>query len=130
MATGMSPRKLLRSCSAIALGRGEVLLVTAGGPEARVIRIDPERGSEAAVEQDVMALLSSAWHAPVGGVLLAYDHMTRVSDPRTGEPVLLLGLQARLRGRQSATVPTWALRAPLATVLGPPATATRPPPSR
>ncbi len=88
-------------------GPGEVLLVTAGGPTARVLRIDPAHAFAELVDQDVVALLSSAWHAPVGGALLAYNEMTPVSDPRTGEPVLLLGLQAWMGPQVSTPSPTW-----------------------
>jgi hypothetical protein len=87
-------------------GAGEVLLVAAGGRTARVLRVDPARGFSASVDVDVVALLSSALRTPVQGALLAYDHMTRVSDPRTGEQVLLLGIQSWTRAESG---PRWHL---------------------
>jgi hypothetical protein len=88
-------------------GPGEVLLVAAGGREARVLRIDPNRGFAAIVDVDVLALLSRASQTPVDGALLAYDQMTAVSDPRTGEPALLLGVQAWSRGDTGGRIPRW-----------------------
>jgi len=88
-------------------GPGEVLLVAAGGTTARVLRIDPARGFAETLDQDILKLLAGASSTPVPGALLAYNDMTAVSDPRTGEQLLLMGVQARLDPEAGAAAPRW-----------------------
>jgi hypothetical protein len=97
-------------------GREEIL-VAAGGPEARVIRVDPSHGFASVVDQDVIELLSKTWRAPVTTALLAYNHIDSVEDPATGERALLLGLQAKIHRDADTAIPLWNGRPSAATYL-------------
>ena len=54
----------------------------------------------------MVTLLSSAW-PPVAGALVAYSDMLALKDPKTGESLLVLGLEARMRQDVRSPFPTW-----------------------
>jgi hypothetical protein len=73
---------------------GEVLLAALDGNPARILRIDPERGHEAAEELDVLDFLARQWGRRPTFAIPAYNGMTPVTDPGSGETVHLMGLAA------------------------------------
>lgn len=73
-------------------GSGEVLLAAVEGDAARIVRVDPKDGSEAA-DLDLVACLSNAWQTRTSYIIAAYNDMTRIRDPQRGE-LLLMGLEA------------------------------------
>ena len=73
---------------------GEVLLAALDGNPARILRIHPERGHEAAEELDVLDFLARQWGRRPTFAIPAYNGMTPVTDPRSGETVHLMGLAA------------------------------------
>ena len=82
-----------------------------------MVRVNPHHGFAETVDADVVALLARGWRVPVTGALLAYNDMTKVTDPRTGESLLLIGLQARINPSATAPFPTWERRRSEATYL-------------
>ncbi len=73
-------------------GLGEVLLAAVEGSAARIVRVDPRDGSEAA-EVDLPGFLGRQWEMPASYVIAAYNDMAKVRDPGRGE-ALLIGLEA------------------------------------
>lgn len=73
-------------------GRVEILLAALDGNPAQILRFDPAQGNRPAVELDVLAFLEQQWGRRPSFVIPAYNGMTPVTDPRTGETVHLLGL--------------------------------------
>jgi len=84
----------LRSLTAIAnpSGAGEVLLAAVEGDAARIVRVDPGTGMET-TELDLRRFLADGWGVSVGYVIAAYNDMTKLHDPRSGD-VILIGLEA------------------------------------
>jgi hypothetical protein len=78
----------LRGLTAIRAAHGQALLAAVEGTAARIVRIDPATGAEAA-ELDLSRFLARAWGMRVGYVLAAYNDMTKVPAPGGGEAVLL-----------------------------------------
>ena len=78
----------LRGLTAIPSGAGgEALLAAVEGNAARLVRVDPATGGEAA-ELDLKDFFGQAWGMPVNYAIAAYNDMTRVGD------AVLLGLEA------------------------------------
>lgn len=82
----------LRGLTAIPGPDGDVLLAAVEGSAARMVRIDPARGSET-TELWYGPFLTRAWGMRAGYTMAAYNDMTRVSVPGQGQ-ALLLGLCA------------------------------------
>jgi len=80
-------------------GRGEALLAAVEGDAARVIRVDPEDGSES-TELDLDTLLTDQWQARTGYVIAAYNDMAKVHDNQRGD-LLLIGLEVFIPPRAS-----------------------------
>jgi hypothetical protein len=78
-------------------GQGEVLLAAVEGSTARIVRVDPNDGSEA-TEIDLLDFLGRQWGMPAGYVIAAYNDMAKVRDPAGGE-ALLIGLEAFIPAR-------------------------------
>jgi hypothetical protein len=89
----------LRGLTAIpgASGNRDVLLAAVEGDDARIIRVDPNDGSEV-TELDLGAFLSNQWQARATYVIAAYNDMTKVHDAQHGD-LLLIGLEAFLAAR-------------------------------
>jgi hypothetical protein len=68
-------------------GAGTVLLAAAEGNRARIVRIDPDTGSET-TELDLAAMLDREWGTKVSYVIAAYNDMAKAGDD------LLIGLEA------------------------------------
>jgi hypothetical protein len=81
-------------------GSGEVLLAAVEGDAARIIRVDPNDGSEA-TDLDLETFLSKHWQARVGYVIAAYNDMARIHDNQRGD-LLLIGLEAFIPPRAPA----------------------------
>jgi len=92
----------LRALTAVASpsGSGEVLLAAVEGDAARIIRVDPNDGSEA-TDLDLETFLSNRWQTRVGYVIAAYNDMTRIRDGQRGD-LLLIGLEAFIPPRAPA----------------------------
>jgi len=73
-------------------GHTEVLLAAVEGSAARIVRVDPDDGSEV-TEVDLPDLLGRQWGMPVGYVIAAYNDMAKARDSGGGE-ALLIGLEA------------------------------------
>lgn len=73
-------------------GRGQTLLAALDGNPASILRIDPAHGHKMTTELDVLGFLEQQWGRRPSFVIPAYNGMTPVTDPRTGETVHLLGL--------------------------------------
>jgi hypothetical protein len=73
-------------------GHGEVLLAAVEGSAARIVRVNPRDGSEAA-ELDLADFLHRHWGMPASYVIAAYNNMAKVRDPAGGE-ALLIGIEA------------------------------------
>ena len=71
---------------------GEVLLAAVEGTAPRIVRVDPQDGSEA-TELDITDFLRQHWGMPVSYVITAYNDMAKISDPAGGE-ALLMGIEA------------------------------------
>src|SRR5260370_6428881 len=78
-------------------GSGEVLLAAVQGDADRIVRVDPNDGSEA-TELDLGSFLSTAWQSRIGYVIAAYNDMARIRDPQRGD-LLLMGLEAFIPAR-------------------------------
>lgn len=83
-------------------GPGEILLIAADGNPAKILRIDPALNYKATEELDVLDLLARQWGRRPSAAVPAYNGMTPVTDPRTGETVHLLGLAANFSAAASA----------------------------
>jgi hypothetical protein len=81
-------------------GSGEVLLAAVEGDAARIIRIDPNDGSEA-TDLDLETFLSNHWQTRVGYVIAAYNDMARIHDNQRGD-LLLIGIEAFIPPRAPA----------------------------
>jgi hypothetical protein len=87
----------LRGMTAIpnASGHGQLLLVAMEGRAGRIYRIDPTSNYKAVVELDIVGFLRRQWKTQRRFyVIPAYNDMLTVTDPRSGKPGLLIGLQA------------------------------------
>jgi predicted extracellular nuclease len=83
-------------------GPGEILLIALDGNPAKILRIDPALGHKATEELDVLELLTRQWGRRPSAAVPAYNGMTPVTDPRTGETVHLMGLAANFSAAASA----------------------------
>ena len=81
-------------------GSGEVLLAAVEGDAARIIRVDPNDGSEA-TDLDLETFLSKHWQTRVGYVIAAYNDMARIHDNQRGD-LLLIGIEAFIPPRAPA----------------------------
>jgi hypothetical protein len=81
-------------------GSGEVLLAAVEGDGARIIRVDPNDGSEA-TDLDLETFLSNHWQTRASYVIAAYNDMTRIRDNQRGD-LLLIGLEAFIPPRALA----------------------------
>jgi hypothetical protein len=81
-------------------GSGEVLLAAVEGDAARIIRVDPNDGSEA-TDLDLETFLSNHWQTRASYVIAAYNDMTRIRDNQRGD-LLLIGLEAFIPPRALA----------------------------
>jgi hypothetical protein len=81
-------------------GSGEVLLAAVEGDGARIIRVDPNDGSEA-TDLDLETFLSNRWQTRVSYVIAAYNDMARIRDNQRGD-LLLIGLEAFILSRVPA----------------------------
>ena len=81
-------------------GSGEVLLAAVEGDAARIIRVDPNDGSEA-TDLDLEIFLGNRWQTRVGYVIAAYNDMARIRDSQHGN-LLLIGLEAFIAPRAPA----------------------------
>jgi hypothetical protein len=68
------------------------LLAAVEGSRSRIVRIDPNDGSET-TDLDLADFLGKAWRTRVGYVIAGYSGMATLRDARQGE-LLLLGLEA------------------------------------
>ena len=75
-------------------GSGEVLLMVFDGNPARIFRVDPALGYKVTEELDVLELLGRQWGRRPTSANPAFDGITPVTDPRTGETLYLMGLAA------------------------------------
>ena len=73
-------------------GNGEVLIAAVEGDAARIVRIDPNDGSDA-TELDLATFLSRQWQTRATYIIAAYNDMTRLHDNRRGD-LLLIGFEA------------------------------------
>jgi hypothetical protein len=94
----------LRGLTAIpsSSGHGEVLVAAVEGDAARIVRVDPNDGSEE-TDLDLETFLSTQWQTRVGYVIAACNDMTKVHDIQRGD-LLLIGLEAFIPPR--AAVPS------------------------
>jgi hypothetical protein len=77
-------------------GHGQSLVVALEGRAGRVFRIDPARNYNAVVELDIVGFLRRQWKTQRRLYIIpAYNDMLMMTDPRSGKPTLLIGLQAR-----------------------------------
>jgi hypothetical protein len=81
-------------------GSGEVLLAAVEGDAARIIRVDPNDGSEV-TDLDLEAFLVNRWQTRVGYVIAAYNDMAKIHDNQRGD-LLLIGLEAFIPPRAPA----------------------------
>ena len=84
----------LRGLTAVASpsGHGQALIAGVEGTAPRIVRIDPNDGSET-TELDLREFLTRGWGMGVRYAIAGYNDMTEVRDGR-GEDVLLIGLEA------------------------------------
>jgi len=79
-------------------GDGEVLLMALEGPAyiAKIVYLDPSDNNSVTTDFDLGAFLKEQlkdiWSAQWNYVLAAYSDMERVTDPNTGEDLLMLGV--------------------------------------
>lgn len=81
-------------------GRGEVLLAAVEGDAARIIRVDPNDGSEI-TELDLETFLSDRWQTRATYIIAAYNDMVKVHDNQR-EDLLHIGLEAFIRPQAAA----------------------------
>jgi hypothetical protein len=77
-------------------GALDVLIAFRYFPEPVIERIDPNRGHAAIVEMDLRSFFGRAFHGGgryTGPIRAAYNPFTAFTDPRTGAPVHLAGVQ-------------------------------------
>ena len=77
-----------------------MLLAAVEGDAARIIRVDPNDGSEA-TDLDLETFLSKHWQTRVGYVIAAYNDMARIHDNQRGD-LLLIGIEAFIPPRAPA----------------------------
>jgi hypothetical protein len=84
----------LRGLTAVASpsGHGQALIAGVEGTAPRIVRIDPNDGSET-TELDLREFLASGWGMGVRYAIAGYNDMTEVRDEQ-GQDVLLIGLEA------------------------------------
>jgi hypothetical protein len=100
--TNSHPRRSetgLRALTAIPSlsGSGEVLLAAVEGEAARIIRVDPNDGSED-TDLELETFISSHWQTRASYVIAAYNDMAKIHDSQRGD-LLLIGLEAFLPPR-------------------------------
>jgi hypothetical protein len=97
-------RSGLRGLTAIPnpAGDGQVLLAAVESTASRIVRINPQDGSET-TELDLRDFLSRSWGMRVVYVIAAYNDMAKVQDLQ-GKDVLLIGVEAAIR-RDSPEAP-------------------------
>ena len=82
----------LRGLTAVAETGGEALLAVIEGQNSRIVRIDPETGTET-TDLDLAGFLNDVWHTRVSYVIGAYNDMARLAVPGDGD-ALVIGLEA------------------------------------
>jgi hypothetical protein len=73
-------------------GGGEVLLAAVEGTASRIVRVDPQDGSET-TELDIADFLRRRWGMRASYVIAAYNDMAKIPDSAGGE-ALLIGVEA------------------------------------
>ena len=76
---------------------GELLLAAVEGDAARIIRVDPNDGTEV-TELDLEAFLSNHWQIRPSYVIAAYNDMAKIHDDQHGD-LLFIGLEAFIPSR-------------------------------
>ena len=70
-----------------------ILIASHEGNPLLILRIDPNDKFRGTIELNASSFLSGLWGTPVGYGIAAYNKMVPYQDIRTGEPLLLMGIE-------------------------------------